>query len=173
MFGNIKKMDGNITIQRTLGKGTTFTLYFPQTNQVPRSTKVTGEIPSGNESVLLVDDDVMLGNMLNTMLTTLGYTVTYCSSSIDALQLFEKDREKYDIIITDETMPLLKGSDFARHIREQDENIPIILCSGAIEDTLKDQLNNCVTTVLEKPLKREEIALEIRNCFNDSESKSY
>ncbi len=171
VFGIIKKMNGNLTVHSTLGKGTTFTIYFPQTNKIPQSVKESGEVLVGTESILLVDDDIMLGEMLNTMLTTLGYSVTYCSNSLDALDLYEEEQSKFDIIITDETMPFLKGSDFARQIRKQDRDIPIILCTGAVHDGITDDINSSVNKVLKKPLKREEIAFEIRNCFDESQQK--
>jgi len=168
VFGIIKEMCGNITVVSKENSGTVFTIYFPQSDKKIIPEQSVQYSPVGNESILFIDDEVMLGKMFKTMLSTLGYSVTYCSNSVDALQIYEDRGAEFDLIITDQTMPFLMGTDFVKLVRKFDEKVPIILCSGNIDDHFVGSNNKpLVNKVLRKPLKKYQMAQAIRLCFDN------
>jgi len=168
VLGIIKEMHGNITVESKEGTGTVFTIYFPQSDKKASSKQYEQNSPLGDESILFIDDEVMLGNMFKTMLTALGYSVTYCSNSVNALEIYEDRSAEFDIIITDQTMPYLMGADFVKQVRKFDTEVPIILCSGQTDDLLVNSNNEIsVNKILHKPLKRSQIAQAIRHCLDN------
>ncbi len=131
IHGIIADYGGAITVESELGKKTTFTVYFPviEQEELPLG-KDAEEIPLGTERVLFIDDEELLAEMGQDLLERLGYSVTVRQSSLDALSTFQNCPDDFDIIITDQTMPGMTGSDLARRILQIRPDIPIILCTG-------------------------------------------
>ena len=129
--GIIKDYGGTITVDSTVGLGTTFHCYFPVIEQEEAKTEtVTQETPRGQGHILFVDDEVMLIEMGKALLERLGYTVSaHCKSDL-ALADFMTDPAHYDLVITDQTMPDLTGIELASKILEVRPELPIILCTG-------------------------------------------
>ena len=86
--------------------------------------------PLGTERILLVDDEEMLAELGKTILEGLGYVVTALTSSLDALALFQNYPDRFDAVITDQTMPGMIGRDLAGRILQIRPDLPIILCTG-------------------------------------------
>ena len=123
---------GAITVDSTPGIGTAFHVFFPRVNQ---EETIAGpppgvEVKGGAERILLVDDDSDLRYAMAKMLKTLGYTVQTAATGIEALEIFNRDPGRFDLLITDQTMPGMKGSELATQILSIRPEIPIILCSG-------------------------------------------
>jgi len=87
----------------------------------------------GTERILLVDDEKPIVLMLRDMLEHLGYQVTSTTSSPEALEMFRKRPDYYQLVITDQTMPKLTGGELAKEILTFRPDIPIILCTGFSE----------------------------------------
>lgn len=128
--GIIKSYDGAITVESTVGQGTTFHIYFPVIQEEEKEDKETQECPRGRERILFVDDEEILAIMGKKMLEQLGYTVTAHSHSIQALEAFRNDPAQFDLVITDLTMPELTGTELAQRMLAIRPDIPIILCTG-------------------------------------------
>lgn len=90
--------------------------------------------------ILVVDDDEAIIKMLAKALTRAGYMVEGISSSTDALKLFLAEPDKFDLILTDLEMPFMMGNELAEEILKIHSNIPIILCSGKIENYTKREI---------------------------------
>jgi len=129
--GIIKEYGGTITVESLLGKGTTFHVYFPVVveDSLPE-IKESENIPRGEERILFVDDEELLAEMGKTTLERLGYHVTARHSSIEALRTFQNTPNEFDMVITDQTMPEMTGSDLARRMMQIRPDIPIVLCTG-------------------------------------------
>ena len=96
-----------------------------------RSSRVPAhQTPTGKEHILLVDDEEMLAEMGQTMLERLGYEVTVRTSSLEALSAFQNQPDRFDAVITDQTMPGMTGLDLARRMLQIRPGVPIILCTG-------------------------------------------
>ncbi len=133
IHGIAKKSGGFVSCKSFLGEGTTFYVYFPvQAVTAPQEAEITPLklVQSGIEHILFIDDEEMLAEMGKTMLERLGYRVTVETNSIEALKTIQNHPDRFDLVITDQTMPGMTGSDLARRILQIRPKLPIILCTG-------------------------------------------
>lgn len=128
--GIIKSYDGAITVESTVGQGTTVHVYFPAIQEEEKIDEESLECPRGSERILFVDDEELLVQMGKMMLEQLGYTVTAHIHSTEALEAFRNEPAQFDLVITDLTMPGLTGVELAQRMLEIRPDIPIILCTG-------------------------------------------
>ena len=135
VHGIVTNHGGAITVESTPGAGTTFAIYLPL--YIPRMETTTAQpihaeaaIPHGRGCILFVDDEVMLVRLGQEMLEHLGYEVVSRTSSIEALEAFRAMPQRFDVVITDHTMPNMTGEQLARELRRIRPDIPIILCTG-------------------------------------------
>ncbi|MBU0674006.1 MAG: response regulator [Proteobacteria bacterium] len=131
IHGIINSYGGCITVESRLGKGSSFHVFFPviDQNALPVD-KEDEDIPMGKGRVLFIDDEELLANLGQEMLTRLGYTVTVRHNSLEALNTFQNNPADFDVVITDQTMPGMTGADLARRMLQIRPDIPIILCTG-------------------------------------------
>jgi PAS domain S-box-containing protein len=168
--GIMEKHNGAITITSELGKGSTFSVFFPvidreeQPAELDSATNVT---PTGKERILVLDDESHLLEMYDRQLRQLGYEVTCSSNPLEALDLFRRNPRKFDLVITDLTMPKMTGLELARELSSIRPGIPIILCSG-VSQVVSDSESKLagIQTVIYKPIRRQKIAQTIRNAMD-------
>ncbi len=134
-YGIIASHGGTITVASTPGQGTTFVIYLPRVaEEPPVEGRVEGRIvellSAGKERILFVDDEEALTNLAREMLGRLGYDVTVYTSSFDALAAFRAAPQDFDLVITDQTMPAMRGETLVRALRRIRPDIPVILCTG-------------------------------------------
>ncbi len=102
VYGIVKKCNGAIRIESTVGEGTTVEVLLPKSEEeASPEENYEGALPTGNERILLVDDDPSIVNMVRQMLERMGYTVSSVSDSIQALERFESTPKQFDLVITD------------------------------------------------------------------------
>ncbi len=133
VHGTVKSYGGFITFETVEGEGTTFQIFLPvchESEMAEDEIKSTDTILTGNERILFVDDETLLGNMGQTMLESLGYKVSVKDNPYDALATFKKQPNQFDLIITDQTMPGMTGAEFSTEILKIRPNTPIILSPG-------------------------------------------
>ncbi len=131
IYGIIKEYGGAITVKSTADKGTVFDIYIPQSKQKPTSLALNKVIiPKGVEQILFIDDEEFIVDMSREMLENLGYKVITSQKSTEALNIFQKEPDKFDIIITDQTMPNITGLELSIQALKIRPDIPIILCTG-------------------------------------------
>ncbi len=122
---------GAITVESTPGQGTTFAIYLPRIEATVENEDGTEEeIPPAQGCILFVDDDVMLARLGQATLEQLGYEVVCHTSSIKALEVFRAMPQRFDLVITDQTMPHMTGEHLSGELRRIRPDIPIILCTG-------------------------------------------
>ncbi|WP_159441371.1 hybrid sensor histidine kinase/response regulator [Desulfopila aestuarii] len=135
VHGIVKSHRGHITVYSEQGKGTEFHVYLPQvqsSDQIIHTAKA-GVIPQGQGTVLVVDDEPVLGEMLKKMLENIGYEVLLCSSSTEALKNFTQQRTRIALVLTDMNMPVMNGVELARKIKQLSPAMPVVLCTGFSE----------------------------------------
>jgi signal transduction histidine kinase len=161
VHGIVADLDGAIDVRTTVGRGTTFTIWLPIAGEatVP-SAEIATEFPQGHgQTVLIVDDERPLVALAEEMLAELGYESIGFSSSKAALQAFREAPQHFDIVLTDETMPEVIGTDLAREIRLLRPDIPIVLMSGYSGTQLQQRAHAVgIWEVLRKPLQSKDIA---------------
>ena len=129
--GIVTSYGGFITCESELGKGTVFRVFFPalEEENVPK-VKPVEATPPGKERILFIDDEEILAELGKTMLERLGYEVTVQTSSLNALATFRRHPDRFDVVITDQTMPGVNGMELAKQMLSIQPDIPIILCTG-------------------------------------------
>jgi PAS domain S-box-containing protein len=165
VHGIVKTHGGEIAVESLLNKGTKFTVYFPISNKKNEKLSYENEIlPTGNEHILFIDDEVAIADVNKQFLEKLGYSVYTYINSIEALEFFRTDPNKFDLVITDMTMPKMTGDVLAEKIKAIRSDIPIIICTGysnKISDELVDQIG--IDAVCNKPISIKNLAKTIRN----------
>ena len=168
--GIIKSHGGAIRVYSELGQGTTFHIFLPKIEEeCGQEATVDESIYGGTERILFVDDEEMLAELGQELITSLGYTVTATTNSNDALKLFSTDPNAFDLVITDMTMPGLTGMELSAELMAIRPDIPIILCTGFCEH-INEKLakENGVHNFLMKPYGRSTLSITIRNALKNA-----
>jgi PAS domain S-box-containing protein len=176
IHGILSTHGGAISVESKPDHGSQFKVYIPRLN---KSSNVTADVQSfnilsGTESILLVDDEVNFIFGTERMLKQLGYQVISRTDPLDALDLFRIDPGQFDLIITDQTMPHMNGTELARELTRIRPGIPVILCTGndtALNSDSDDigETAEFITELALKPLIRGEIAALIRRVLDDAQ----
>jgi PAS domain S-box-containing protein len=129
--GIVANHGGAITVESPPGHGTTFAVYLPYTTPVaPPSPPPETPLRHGQGRILLVDDEPPLVRIGHDMLVSLGYDVVACTSAREALEVFRANADRFALVITDQTMPVMTGVTLTHELRRTRSDIPIILCTG-------------------------------------------
>ena len=161
VHGIVADFGGAIDVTTQVGVGTTFAIWLPAADKMPRLlVEPTGEVPRGHgERVMLVDDERALVALAEQTLTELGYEPVAFDSSVAALQAFRADPKRFDLVLTDEAMPDLTGTELAREIRQLRPDISVILMSGYSGTNLSERAQAAgIIHMCRKPLVRRDIA---------------
>ncbi len=175
VHGIIKSYGGEITVTSTLGTGSQFTVYLPLHKHAhsPELKTVQAEIPQGNqESILLVDDEGALLRSVQRILEDLGYQVLSRLDSQDALETFLANPDRFDLVITDQSMPGMTGDQLAVKLLAARPDLPIIMCTGfsnAIDKESAQELG--IRAFMLKPFSKNELASTIHNVLADPGKK--
>ncbi|SHO52273.1 hybrid sensor histidine kinase/response regulator [Desulfopila aestuarii] len=166
VHGIIKNLRGHITVYSEQGKGTEFHVYLPQvqsSNQII-DTENAGDIPQGSGTILVVDDEPVLGEMLKKMLKNMGYEVLLCSSSTEALEVFRQQRTRVAIVLTDMNMPVMNGAELARQIKQLSPTMPVVLCTGFSEIIDEEKARRIgIDGYMTKPVIQRQLAQTLRD----------
>lgn len=168
--GIIEQHDGFIKVNSSLGEGTTFELYFPvsKAELLEFADKVQA-IRGGHEKILFVDDEEMLLQLGEMMLSRAGYQVTATNSSRRALELIQAEPERFDLLITDQTMPEMSGQELIGRLREINPAMPTILCTGFSNQIDAEQAKELgVKLFMMKPLQRIELLQATRRVLDEN-----
>lgn len=173
VHGIMKSCGGEITVYSEPDLGTTFHLYFPvikEDNLAP-ADDISVQIPTGNERILLVDDEEIIVKLGMQILKKLGYQVTTFTNSEEALHTFMHKPESFDLLITDLTMPRITGMQLAREALNIRADIPIILCSGFSELMNAEKAKSFgIREYIMKPIIKKDLAQVVRRVLDEKPS---
>jgi len=171
IHGIVKSYKGFVTCHSQPGEGSVFHVYLPvlQDPVVLERQPVPLDLSQfGNERILFIDDEEILADMGKAILERLGYRVTVKRNSIEALNTFQNQPNQFDLVITDQTMPGMTGSDLARRMLQIRPGMPIILCTGysSVMSEEKARLMGIKGFAM-KPLARKDIGALIRKILDE------
>ncbi|MGO8942314.1 MAG: PAS domain S-box protein [Syntrophobacteraceae bacterium] len=166
--GIVRAYGGAISVESTPGKGTTFNVFLPSMEkQIPTGTEARESLCVGAERILFVDDEAILAELGQELLGSLGYKVVTKTNSFEALETFRTDPQGFDLVITDMTMPGLRGEELAREIIALRPGMPIILCTGYSELINETQAREMgISEFVMKPYMAANLADTIRKALN-------
>lgn len=172
VHGIVRSYGGDVTVYSEPGEGTSLHVYFPRIQSRPYAPKPMTHEPAeeGREHILLVDDEEQIVRMVRQMLERLGYRVTARTSSVEALEAFRVQPEKFDLVITDQSMPNMTGGELAREMLAIRHDIGIILCTGFSEVMTEDKAKAIgIREYVMKPVVKSEISRAIRKVLGQRE----
>lgn len=168
VHGIIESLQGKITVESEVQQGTTFNVYLPcAPNEISPNTKTQETAPRGSERILFIDDETAITKIYKNMLELLGYNVAIEHNAIAALSLLQKEPERFDLVITDQTMPMMTGIELAKKLLSLRPDLPIILCTGFSQETSAVEAGQIgIREVLFKPVGRVALAQAIRHLLD-------
>lgn len=174
VYGIVNNHHGFIDVESTIGKGTTFHLYFPiqmRTFEAMQQGKiVVEEIPGGTETILLVEDEQMLLSLVKELLEGHGYKVLTAYDGAEAVDTYERLGQEIDLVLTDIGLPKLSGWDVCRRILARNPDAKVIVASGYIDPNVKSDLKDSMAKeFIHKPYLPEDVLKRIRNVLDSGD----
>jgi signal transduction histidine kinase/DNA-binding response OmpR family regulator len=169
VHGIISQYGGAIEVQSEPGRGTAFHILIPRIDheQEMAPKKDFCELPKGSETILFIDDEKGLVDLAKKMLEYLGYQVVTSTSSIEALKLFMEGPDRFDLVITDMTMPHMTGDKLSGEILRIRPDIPIMLCTGFSEMISEDKAKSLgIREYISKPVIMNTLSEKIRKVLD-------
>lgn len=175
VHGIVEDLKGFIEVESMPGGGSVFKIYIPALLEktaetedlVPGKFRIDIPPPTGFERILVVDDEPQLVEIQKVMLEQSGYSVTETTDSTEALKLFQEHPDRFDLLITDLTMPGLGGDALSRAVLEVKPDIPIIMCTGHSDIVSeRESLSMGIKQFISKPVYKSEFLATVRRVLD-------
>jgi CheY-like chemotaxis protein len=172
VYGIVKQSGGYVWVYSEVGRGTTFKLYFPRVQahvEAPRMPHIYTESIGGDETILLVEDEIALREVTAFTLRSVGYTVVEVDSPAKAIWFVETHREPIHLLLTDVIMPHMNGVELSKCLKATRPHLKVIFASGYGGEELARQLSIAPNAVLlEKPFSKDTLLTKIRAVLRES-----
>jgi len=170
VFGIVKQHKGWIECVSTLDAGSRFDIYLPRhlsASAVETEKPHSNGAPSrGRETVLLVDDEPMIRNLGRTILQAFGYTVYLAEDGIEAVEMYERERDRIDLVVLDLMMPRLSGQDAFRRLLQIDPHVRVLFVSGYSGEPIFGAECERGFGFLAKPYRPDDLARAVREALD-------
>ena len=173
VYGIVKQHDGWVEVASEVGQGTTFTIFLPASHETAKAGK-TGDDPiapvtGGTETILVVEDEVVIREMAQTLLEELGYKILLAENGREAMEVWERNHESIDLLLTDMVMPEgVSGMELAEQLLAQKPGLKVVFASGYTVDEVSEEFlarNNA--RFLQKPYNRASLSRAVRQAFDE------
>ncbi|NVM56860.1 MAG: response regulator [Desulfobacterales bacterium] len=171
-YGIIKNHDGIINVQGKKGEGTVFNIYLPASEKKVTKEKEPGDLPPGDllrgaETLLLVDDEDMIIDVGQEILREMGYKVILAKSGKEAVEIYEKNKDKIDMVILDMIMPDMGGGAAYDRMKEINPNIKVLLSTGySMDGKASEILARGCDCFIQKPFSIKQLSQSIRSVLD-------
>jgi PAS domain S-box-containing protein len=171
VYGIVKQSGASISVISAPGEGTRFTVYFPRSDEyaLAQSAEKDADTPlSGTETILLVEDDRGVRNLVERVLNSRGYRVLSAEHGVDALQLSSALNGTIDLILTDIVMPTMSGREMVDALRLKRPGVRVIYMSGYTDDEIvRRGLHDPTMAFIQKPFTAEHLAMLVRKILDN------
>lgn len=170
VYGIVRGHGGYVEVQSSPGEGATFVLYFPTAkppanNRIAKPDKEVMDV-TGTETILFVEDEEMLKDVITTTLKEKGYTVLTASDGIEAVELFMKYQNEVSLVLSDLGLPRLGGWEACVTMREINARVRVVVASGFIEPTLREEIAKSGGGIVQKPYEPSEVLRTVRRMLD-------
>jgi len=172
VYGIVKQHEGWIEVTSEVGKGTSFSVFLPASTKPVEAKAVEDtpivQAPRGKETILIVEDESVLRDMAQVILRDCGYEILEAGSGREALNVWERHRDRIDLVLTDMVMPEgISGMDLAQRLLEAKPRLKIIFASGySMDDIDLGFVRKGRAAFLQKPYTHITLAKAVRDCLD-------
>ena len=146
-----------------------FQIYSPQSSAKPEEIRPQSlqDIPRGTETILVVDDEAIVRNIVTRILKSLGYTVLQTGSGGEAIALWQQQKNPIHMVLTDVVMPHMSGRDLVEHLKEMGDGFKVLYTSGFTQDAIANHgVSGAGVKLLLKPYTRDSLARMVRDVLD-------
>ena len=175
VYGIVKQHNGWINVYSEPGKGTMFTIYLPSSSaekkgEIIKEKYSSDDLTGHGERILVVEDEVAIRKYSSRVLLNNGYTVFLAGDVKEAVEIFEKEKDHIDMVLSDVVLPDGTGIDLVNQILLVKPELKIILCSGYLDDRSQQQLiNGKGHKFLHKPFKLNELLVAVKETLAEGQ----
>jgi PAS domain S-box-containing protein len=170
-YGIVKQSNGYIAVYSEEGVGTTFKIYFPRVEEgeiEPALAETPVTVRRGSETILLVEDEFGVRELVRELLTQAGYEVVDAPNGVEALSIFESTHQKIDLMITDAVMPQMSGRELVDRAKRVRPDLKVLYMSGYTDKAIvHDGVLEEGTAFLGKPFKADTLLLKVRELLDN------
>jgi two-component system cell cycle sensor histidine kinase/response regulator CckA len=180
VYGIIKQSGGHLTVDSSIGKGTTFRIYLPSSEKkmnldstkLPLTNKRTADL-TGQGSILFVEDEISVRDIASKSLRRKGYKVIEADDGEEALEILKNSKEPFDLMISDVVMPSMDGPTLLREGRDLLGAARIVFVSGYAEDDFSELLSGDTdVSFLPKPFTLAQLAKKVKDEIGESDANT-
>ncbi len=176
VHGIIAAHGGAITIDSTIGEGTCFSFYIPLAEEQgatdEKELEAEEDFATGSGRILIVEDQEQVREMIQTMLSRLGYECSVCTNGLEAREHLKDHGADYDLVLTDHNMPKMTGLELIEHTYKTQPDIPFVLLSGYGEERMQEMIepHPAIKASLRKPVNKKKLAEEISRVVSEGKA---
>ncbi|MDP1676459.1 MAG: PAS domain S-box protein [Bacteroidota bacterium] len=171
VFGIVEHHSGFIDVRSVPGKGTSFIIYLPIAErsleglmEIKNDRK---EVPGGTETILIIEDEELLRELVNAILVSMGYTILIAVDGVEGVEMYKSHQEQISLVLSDMGLPLLDGREVFKKIREINSKAKIIIASGFFDPETKAEMDNAgLNNFIQKPYMPNELLEKIRETID-------
>jgi CheY-like chemotaxis protein len=165
VYGIVRQTGGTIEVASAVGEGTIFSIRLPGSNSAGIASVAAAPIralPTGTETVLLVEDEAPVRSSIRRALERQGYTVLDAAHGLDAVAAFERNADRVDLLLSDVVMPQLGGRPLVERLRRSKPDLPALLMSGYSQDDPASEV-----PLIQKPFDMTALVERVRKVLDD------
>lgn len=168
VYGCVRSHAGCVEVASCVGKGSAFTLYFPvlEVTALPSTTDYADVNVDGRERILLVDDEEIVRNLAERMLTKAGYKIISCEDGEEAVQLYRTGMNAIDLVLLDMMMPKMNGRDTYAALKKFNPDVKVLIMSGFSGQDIQEFMQEGILGYIAKPFQMRAFLVKVREALD-------